>query len=51
MPTYVLDIPGGFGKVPLTNSPVRQTAGNTFEVRDRKGGSHAYPPAGDVKLG
>ncbi|MGR6466932.1 lysine-2,3-aminomutase-like protein [Rhizobium sp. PAMB 3182] len=48
MPTYVLDIPGGFGKVPLTNSPVCQTAGGTFEVRDRKGGSHAYPPAEDT---
>ncbi|MGR6432172.1 lysine-2,3-aminomutase-like protein [Rhizobium sp. PAMB 3174] len=48
MPTYVLDIPGGFGKVPLTNSPVCQTAGSTFVVRDRKGGSHAYPPAEDT---
>lgn len=47
MPAYVLDIPGGFGKVSLTNSPVRRTGANTFDVRDRLGGQHAYPPAGD----
>jgi lysine 2,3-aminomutase len=47
MPAYVLDIPGGFGKVPLTNSPVRRNGANTFDVHDRLGGLHAYPPAGD----
>lgn len=40
LPTYVLDIPGGHGKVPLT--PAYAGVG---EVRDYCGGVHAYPPA------
>lgn len=39
LPTYVLDIPGGYGKVPLTPGYVGQG-----EVRDYCGGRHAYPP-------
>lgn len=33
-PTYVLDIPGGHGKAPLTPSSVRESDGG-YEVRDR----------------
>jgi lysine 2,3-aminomutase len=38
-PTYVLDIPGGHGKVPV--GPGYLQAG---EVEDPAGGRHAYPP-------
>ena len=41
-PTYVLDIPGGHGKVPI--GPVWLEEGSG-EVRDPKGARHAYPPA------
>ncbi len=39
-PTYVLDIPGGHGKVPLSPGYLH---GN--EVEDPQGRRHAYPPA------
>ncbi len=40
-PTYVLDIPGGHGKVPVGPNHLDEGA-----VRDPWGGSHAYPPPG-----
>lgn len=42
LPTYVLDIPGGYGKVPLTPGYL-EPGGRS--VRDHCGGVHAYPPA------
>lgn len=39
-PTYVLDIPGGHGKAPLTPAHVRDG-----EVLDDRGAWRAYPPA------
>jgi len=45
MPTYVLDIPGGAGKVPLT--PVHlDAAGDRLAVTDNCGDVHLYPPQG-----
>jgi lysine 2,3-aminomutase len=47
-PTYVLDIPGGFGKVPVGPcylSELSSADGVTCEVRDPDGRDHAYPPA------
>jgi len=41
-PTYVLDIPGGHGKVPV--GPHYLGDG---EVEDPSGGRHAYPPVGE----
>ena len=38
-PTYVLDIPGGHGKVPVGPNYVGETG-----VEDPNGVSHAYPP-------
>jgi lysine 2,3-aminomutase len=35
-PSYVLDIPGGHGKAPLTPQSLRE-AGGAYEVRDREG--------------
>ena len=43
-PTYVLDIPGGFGKAPL-NEGLVCASGDGFVVEDFRGGRHAYPPA------
>jgi lysine 2,3-aminomutase len=46
-PTYVLDIPGGYGKVPLATSAVSETNGEKTLVEDRLGRAHVYPPAAD----
>ncbi|UVC06923.1 lysine-2,3-aminomutase-like protein [Rhizobium sp. TH2] len=42
MPHYMLDIPGGHGKVPLTESPVSETADGCYVIEDRLGRTHAY---------
>jgi lysine 2,3-aminomutase len=44
MPTYMLDIPGGFGKVPLESRNVEKTV-NGWRIRDVRGQWHAYPPS------
>ena len=41
-PTYVLDIPGGFGKVPIGPQYLSEPAGDQYEVLDYRGGSHDY---------
>jgi lysine 2,3-aminomutase len=41
MPTYMLDIPGGFGKVPLESSNVEKTALG-HRIRDMRGRWHNY---------
>jgi lysine 2,3-aminomutase len=41
MPTYMLDIPGGFGKVPLESSNVEKT-GQGWRIRDARGQWHDY---------
>jgi lysine 2,3-aminomutase len=44
LPTYVLDIPGGFGKVPVSPAYIGAlSASGHREVRDAKGGAHLYP--------
>jgi lysine 2,3-aminomutase len=44
-PTYVLDIPGGWGKVPLPASAARpDPATGGWIVEDGSGVGHAYPP-------
>ena len=46
-PAYVLDIPGGAGKVPVGPSYISAAdagAEQRYEVRAIGGGSHAYPP-------
>jgi lysine 2,3-aminomutase len=42
MPTYMLDIPGGFGKVPLESTNVEKTA-QGHRIRDARGAWHNYP--------
>ena len=41
-PLYVLDIPGGFGKVPLDSANVEKTDAG-YRIRDYAGNWHAYP--------
>jgi lysine 2,3-aminomutase len=43
MPTYVLDIPGGFGKVPVGPGYLGTRTSDGREVRDSRGMSHCYP--------
>ncbi len=42
-PTYVLDLPGGFGKVILDSANVEKS-GTGHRIRDFNGVWHAYPP-------
>jgi lysine 2,3-aminomutase len=42
LPAYVLDIPGGFGKVPLTPDYVTPMAPGRYRVRDPQGRLHDY---------
>ncbi|MDB5552483.1 MAG: kamA [Rhizobium sp.] len=42
MPHYMLDIPGGHGKVPLTESPVSEAADGCYAIEDRLGRTHHY---------
>ena len=51
-PTYVLDIPGGYGKSPIGPSYLvdERQGGEGFRVEDFNGSRHAYPPAGSETL-
>jgi lysine 2,3-aminomutase len=44
-PTYMLDIPDGYGKSPIGPSYLSATGEQTFSVEDFSGRRHAYPPA------
>ncbi len=46
-PLYVLDIPGGFGKVPIGENFVTGEEG-AYRVKDFRGESHAYLPRHDA---
>lgn len=46
-PTYMLDIPGGQGKVPLTPCYIKELKENTYNVKNYKGKTHSYPPKGN----
>ena len=43
-PAYMLDIPGGYGKIPLESCYVEDLQNGTYGVRDYKGCTHSYPP-------
>jgi lysine 2,3-aminomutase len=42
LPTYVLDIPGGGGKVPIGPDYLARALDGLWQVRDPKGGLHRY---------
>ena len=41
-PTYVLDIPGAFGKAPIAAPSVRSSDDGAYEVMDSSGAMHSY---------
>jgi len=41
-PTYVLDLPGGFAKVPLDSRSVREIGAGRYEIEDGSGRVHIY---------
>jgi len=45
-PAYVLDIPGGYGKVPV-NAPYLTRSGESWQVEDITGRLHQYPPTSE----
>jgi lysine 2,3-aminomutase len=44
-PTYVLDLPGGDGKIPAGPAYLASDAAGEVTAEDPWGGKHAYPPA------
>ena len=44
-PGYVLDLPGGFGKVPVGPAYARARPDGSWEIADPDGVVHRYPPA------
>ncbi len=42
MPTYVLDVPGGVGKVPVGPQSLRPSPSGGYVVLDSEGGEHVY---------
>ncbi|HUH50174.1 MAG TPA: lysine-2,3-aminomutase-like protein [Mycoplana sp.] len=43
-PTYILDLPGGYGKVPVLSAAVREADDGRYRIRDFRGEEHLYPP-------
>lgn len=43
-PTYVLDLPGGYGKVPIGPGYISETRSGSWCIDDPNGGRHIYPP-------
>jgi lysine 2,3-aminomutase len=46
-PTYILDIPGGHGKVRADSLAVEEADDGCFRLRDFRGDTHLYPPRQD----
>ena len=44
-PTYVLDLPGGHGKVPIGPCHISETNSDSWCVEDPNGCHHTYPPS------
>lgn len=47
LPAYVLDLPGGHGKVPLDTDHARQIAPGHWRITDWQGGQHDYHDPAD----
>lgn len=48
-PTYMLDIPGGHGKVPLTPCLLEPIAEGGYKIKDHHGNVHIYKPQTEAK--
>jgi lysine 2,3-aminomutase len=42
LPTYVLDIPGGYGKIPVHHTYIKEEGEGIFRLEDYQGGVHTY---------
>lgn len=42
LPSYMLDIPGGYGKVPINNSYIEELSEGRYTIRDINGQLHEY---------
>ncbi|MHA6266365.1 lysine-2,3-aminomutase-like protein [Aliiroseovarius sp. CAU 1755] len=42
LPQYVLDLPGGHGKVPISSSYIETKSGSQYQIKDPRGHSHSY---------
>ncbi|MFP4313045.1 MAG: lysine-2,3-aminomutase-like protein [Alphaproteobacteria bacterium] len=42
LPSYMLDIPGGHGKIPINHSFVEELGKGSYRIRDYKGKMHLY---------
>ena len=42
LPSYVLDVPGGYGKIPVNESYVTHLGAGRYRLRDIHGGDHLY---------
>ena len=49
LPTYMLDIPGGFGKVPIGPTYLKIDQDGQTRVEDTNGQQHIYPPSSHSK--
>ena len=48
-PSYVLDLPGGYGKVPVGPCYAEpDEAAGSWKIEDFAGRRHHYPPRGEV---
>jgi lysine 2,3-aminomutase len=47
-PSYVLDIPGGFGKSPVGPCYLHEDGADGYRIEDFNGRSHGYPPGADA---
>lgn len=45
LPSYMLDIPGGYGKIPIGPCYLEDLENGKFRLEDYKGRGHLYPPA------
>jgi len=48
-PTYMLDIPGGHGKIPLTPCFIEELSEGGYTLTDYKGRTHNYAPQTEIK--
>lgn len=47
LPKYMLDIPGGYGKIPIDSAHVTRLDGATYQVVDYQGDVHLYIDTGE----
>jgi lysine 2,3-aminomutase len=46
-PTYILDIPGGYGKATIGPDAIHKRGDGFYRVSDFRGEEHTYPPEGE----